>query len=147
MYFPSNSVQTIELIEEDILYRTNQMKSLCLEAEQAGIATVIHLADQGEQLQQIEQHLTSIDQNLAENKHRINRLKSFLERIRDFLRPKGQPKRLRKARKSEEVLSKTPRETVRRVSMNAFVSNSIDFRKIHLFNGETVQIRMTILIN
>jgi hypothetical protein len=43
--------QTIDLIENEILFPKNQIRTLCLEAERAGVETMMNLAEQNEQLE------------------------------------------------------------------------------------------------
>ena len=80
--------RSVQLLKDDIAERTHHMKSLCHDAEAAGIETVITLADQGEQLQTINLHLSSIDTTLVDTNQHLNRLKGITQRFIDTLRVK-----------------------------------------------------------
>ncbi len=75
-------------IQDDILERTNQIISLCRNADTSANQTVITLADQGEQLVNIETRLTTIDVTLIDTKQNINRLKGITQRVIDTFRTK-----------------------------------------------------------
>lgn len=84
--------QTKDLLEDDILYRTTQMKLLCINAEEAACRTIVYLSDQNEQLTNVHRHLNCIDQTLDETEKPLKLLKTFARRARDLFRRKFQKK-------------------------------------------------------
>lgn len=86
----------IELINADLMQRTDHIKSLCHEAETVGIETVMNLADQGEQLKTINLNLSSIDTTLVHTHDHLNRLKGMTRRVIDTVRLKFDRKLLSK---------------------------------------------------
>ncbi|CAF1132703.1 unnamed protein product [Rotaria sp. Silwood1] len=70
-----------EELKVDIVERTNQMKYLCLDSENLAIQTITRLDDQDQQLENINLHLSSIDQTLIHTKQHIYRLKGITQRI------------------------------------------------------------------
>ena len=84
----SMMVDGSELINADLMQRTDHIKSLCHEAETVGIETVMTLADQGEQLKTINSHLSTIDTTLVDTHQHINRLKGMTQRFIDTVRLK-----------------------------------------------------------
>lgn len=99
--------------KSDLLDRANQMILLCRNADQSADQTVITLADQREQLGNIENHLTSMDVKLVETKHDIKRLKGLSERVIDSFRSKFHGRFLSKilhhARKSQDSIDRPHR--------------------------------------
>jgi hypothetical protein len=68
-------------IQNDLLQRTKRIISLCRNADTSANQTVIKLADQGEQLMNIETRLATIDATLIDTKQNINRLKGITHRV------------------------------------------------------------------
>jgi len=75
-------------IKDDIRERTKQMISTLRDSDTSANQTVITLADQTEQLNNIKEGLISIDTTLVDTKQNINRLKSTTQRVIDTLRTK-----------------------------------------------------------
>jgi chromosomal replication initiation ATPase DnaA len=75
-------------LKDDILERTQQMKSLCHDAETTAIQTVVTLADQSEQLDNMKSSLRTMDITLIDTKQNINRLKGLTQRVIDTFRTK-----------------------------------------------------------
>ena len=75
-------------LKDDMLQRTYQIRSSCLAMESTGIETVMALADQGEQLKDIDIHLKSMDVTLNDSKQNIKRLKGMTQRVMDSFRTK-----------------------------------------------------------
>lgn len=98
-------------IKDDILERTHQMRSLCLNAKSTAIQTVSTLADQNEQLENVSQRLSTIDASLKETRQNINRLKSVSQRMIDSVRTKFQRRSslLQPTRKANTILSPSSR--------------------------------------
>ena len=92
-----------------LLERANQIILLCRNADQSADQTVITLADQREQLVDIETHLTSMDVKLADTKHDINRLKGLLERVIDSFHSKFLSKILHHTRRNQHSIIKPQR--------------------------------------
>jgi hypothetical protein len=104
-------------IKDDMLERTNQMISLCRNADTTANQTLITLADQREQLENIQTNLTSMDETLIETKQNINHLKGITQRVLDTFRTKFHRKIISKIKihstKKQNSLSSSP--SVRRV--------------------------------
>jgi hypothetical protein len=97
-------------IKDDILARTNQMVLLCRNADTIANETVITLADQTEQLENIETYLGSIDATLSDTKHNINRLKGITQRVIDTFHRKIISKMMiHSTKKQNSISSTTPR--------------------------------------
>jgi hypothetical protein len=73
-------------IKVDILKRTRNITSLCVNAESSGINTLGTLADQGEQLSKINQQLSSIDVTLDDTRENISRMKGLTARLFNTVR-------------------------------------------------------------
>lgn len=86
MLYDSNYDAKFQDIKDDKLERTSRIKSLCISAETIATETVNTLADQDEQLEKINLHLSSIDTTLIDTKQHINRLKGITQRIIDAFR-------------------------------------------------------------
>ena len=80
----------------NLLERANQLILLCRNADFSADQTMITLADQGEQLANIESYLSSMDVKLADTKQDINRLKGTTKRVMDSFRSKCHRKFLTK---------------------------------------------------
>ena len=92
MKMKSRYQQTKDLLEDDILYRTTQMKLLCINAEEAACRTIVYLSDQSEQLANVHRHLNCIDRTLDEADKPRQLLKNLARRARDLFRRKFQKK-------------------------------------------------------
>lgn len=73
-------------LRNDNLQRINTMKCLIHESETVGIGTLIRLADQSEQLKDIDSHLSTLDGTLISTKKDLNRLKQLRQNLLDILR-------------------------------------------------------------
>jgi hypothetical protein len=115
-------------LKDDMLERTNQMRSSCLAMESTGIQTLVALADQGEQLNDLDSRLTSIDTTLNDTKQNINRLKGLTQRVVDSFRTKFHRKFFSKVMvhstsKQNSIQSSSPRRV--RLSEYIYVLKSI----------------------
>lgn len=119
--FPDHFNLNMQEMKVDILERANQMVSLCRNAATTANQTVITLADQREQLEDIETGLISIDATLIDTKHNINRLKGITQRVIGTFRTKFHKKIVSKLMiHSTKKQSSTP-SPARRVCQIKFI--------------------------
>jgi ABC-type transporter Mla subunit MlaD len=106
-------------IKDDALERAIHMVSLCRHADATASEIVIALADQGDQLRNIDANLSTMDATLNDTKQNIKRLKGITKRVVDSFRTKFHQKLISKimlhSTKKQNSLS-LPSSPLRRVS-------------------------------
>ena len=100
-------------LKDDILERANHMVSLCQNADAMANETIVTLADQREQLIDIQTHLISMDTTLNDTQKDINRLRGLTQRVIKTFRTKFHKKILAKLNRHSKEKSGTPLHRVR----------------------------------
>ena len=124
--------RNIQYYQNDIRTRINNMKSLCFDAEKLGIQTLVVLADQGEQLEDITSHLKLMDETLNTTGKLIKIRKGFRQRFVDLFCIKI-PQKIHVDKNLTLTQNKKCQSTPTRKRVTFFFFVSIYFIEFHCF--------------